>query len=408
MVKTTDLVTVPGSRLGGVASRASSAASDLAGIGRRTCEYARPLGSVQPPLGASVRARMIAAAVADELVITLMRQAMLPGGESAFAAGEAEAPELVDLLEQEGVLDDPASYHQAPHVPDLEWTSRSVMGRRFEQVTFRSPYAPPASVPGAIRYAQQTDNAVARAWMLRQTQSAPWVVCVHGAGMGDPLADLVLFRARTLHAQGFNVAIAVLPHHGPRGLSRFDGSFPSVDVVSNLHGASQAIADVRAVLAYVEARGERAALHGISLGSYVAASVAALEPRVRAVVVGVPVVNLARIMRLHTPEQRAQEPRFVEMLDHALALEGVTSPIRLGRPATPVRRIYAGRADRLVPADQVQELVEHWELDDATWYTGGHLAFMTSKTARRCLEDALVDAELASRSDDGSITALPA
>jgi pimeloyl-ACP methyl ester carboxylesterase len=405
-VKTMELVTVPGSRFGGAVKRAGDAAIDLFGIGRRTCDYARPLRSAEPPVSAADRARLIGAAGADEVVITLMRQALTPGGEDAFAAGEAEVPALLEHLEREGALADPASYHEAPHVPDLEWTTRSVLGRTFEQVTFRSPYAPPPSVPGATRYAEQTGNSTAHAWVLRQTSRAPWVVCVHGAGMGDPLVDLMLFRARALHSRGFNVAIAVLPHHGPRGLARFNGSFPSVDVVSNLHGASQAIADVRAVLAYITARGEPAALHGLSLGSYVAAGVAALEPTLSAVVVGVPVVNLARIMRTHTPENRTREPRYVEVFEHAIALEGVTSPIRLGLPATKVRQIYAGRADRFVPTDQVLELVEHWDLDDAAWYTGGHLGFMTTPTSRHCLDDALVEAGLAHRQDDGDMVAV--
>jgi len=195
-----------------------------------------------------------------------------------------------------------------------------------------------------------------------------------------------------------------LPHHGPRGVARFEGAFPSVDVVSNLHGASQAIADVRSVLAYIAERGEPAALYGLSLGGYVAGAVAALEPSLSAVVVGVPVVNLARLMRSHTPVRNSRDPHYREMFDRAADLEAVTSPIHLGRPATSVRRVYAGRADRLVPPDQVDELVAHWAIDDADWYSGGHLGFMATPAVRRCLDDALVDAGLARR-HDGQIVA---
>ncbi len=393
-----------GASLRRVVGRAGAATVDLAGVGHRICAFARPLASAEPPVSLVDRARLVAAAGADEVVLTLMRQLHTPGGDDAFTPAAVEVPPLVELLEGAGVFADPASYHQAPRVPDLEWTSRSAIGRPYEHVTFRSPYAPPSSVPGASRYAEQTDNTVAHAWIVRQDGPAPWVVCVHGAGMGDPVIDLVVFRAHALHRQGFNVAITVLPHHGPRGVARFEGSFPSVDVVMNLHGAAQAIADVRAVLAYITARGERAALHGLSLGGYVAAAVAALEPSLRAVVVGVPVVNLARLMRSHTPARNADDPDYAEMFERAAGFEAVTSPIHLGRPATAVRRIYAGRADRLVPTDQVDELVEHWGMDDAAWYTGGHLGFMTAPTARRCLEDALVDAGLA-QPHDGRLVA---
>jgi pimeloyl-ACP methyl ester carboxylesterase len=387
----------------GAVRRAGGVAIDLVGAGRRTFDYARPLASDDPSLSAADQAKLIAAAGADELVLSLMRQLHMPGDDGAFAEGDV--PAMVEFLAAAGVFADPASYHEAPGVPDLEWTSRAVIGRAFEHATFHSPYAPHSSVPGATRYAEQTDNAVAHAWIVPQKASAPWVVCVHGAGMGDPVIDLVLFRAHALHRQGFNVAIAVLPHHGPRGVARFEGAFPGVDVVSNLHGASQAIADVRSVLAYVADRGEPAALYGLSLGGYVAASVAALEPSLAAVVVGVPVVNLARLMRSHTPPQNSRDPHYREMFDRAADLEAVTSPIQLGRPVTPVRRIYAGRADRLVPFDQVDELVAHWDIDDADWYVGGHLGFMTASSARRCLEDALVDAGLARR-HDGDVVAV--
>jgi hypothetical protein len=395
-----------GTRLSQVLRRTGGAAVDLAGIGPRTCAYARPLGAATPSLSAADRARMVAAAGADELVLTLMRQLHVPAGDDAFSDAERDVSALLEHLDRTGVLADPASYHEVPRVPDLEWSSRAVIGRAFEQATFHSPYDPGPTVPGGARYAEQTGNAIAHAWIVPQDEPAPWVVCVHGAGMGDPLVDLVLFRAHALHRQGFNVAIAVLPHHGPRGVARFEGAFPSVDVVANLHGAAQAIADVRAVLAWIAERGEPAALHGVSLGGYVAAGVAALEPSLRAVVVGVPVVNLARLMRTHTPQANAEDPHFVEMFDRAAALEAVNSPVRLGRPATRVRRIYAGRADRFVPTDQVGELVRYWGMDDADWYTGGHLGFMTSSSVRRCLDDALVEAGLARRHDGDLVATL--
>jgi len=309
----------------------------------------------------------------------------------------AEAPTLVEYLDHAGALTDPTIYHEAPRVPDLESRSRSIAGRRFEHVTFPSQYAPSASVPGAARYAEQTGNKIAHAWMLRQQSPAPWVVCVHGAGMGDPMVDLTLFRAAALRREGFNVAIPVLPHHGPRGAGRFQLAFPSADLVGNLHGAAQAIADVRAVLAYIAARDEPAALYGISLGAYVAAAVAPLEPSLAAVMVGVPVVAIADLFRTHAARQNANDKSFVGLFECARELEAVTSPLRLGRPVTEIRRIYAGRADRLVRPDQVEKLVEHWGVGDATWYSGGHIGFMTSRAVRRCLSEALLDAGIARR-----------
>ncbi len=146
---------------------------------------------------------------------------------------------------------------------------RRVGRTRFGHATYPSPYLPGSGVPGAARFARDTDNHVVHSWMLRQTVRAPWVVCLHGAGMGDPLADMFAFRAAYLHRCGFNVAIPVLPHHGPRGAGRFEVAFPTEEPAVNLHAAAQAIADVRALLAYIANSDEPAVLFGISLGAYV-------------------------------------------------------------------------------------------------------------------------------------------
>jgi len=218
---------------------------------------------------------------------------------------------------------------------------------------------------------------------------------VHGAGMGEPFADIVVFRATSLHAAGFNVAIPVLPHHGPRGTGRFTVAFPSGDPTENLHGATQAIADVRALLAYIATRDERAVLFGLSLGGYVAAAVAALEPTLAGVVVGVPVVDIPEIIRTHVPARFAE--RYQDVRELAERLDAVTSPLSLSSPAAPVRRIWAGRADRLVSPSQVERLADHWSTPAVSWYQGGHLGFFSAPTARRCTSDALIEAGVASR-----------
>jgi pimeloyl-ACP methyl ester carboxylesterase len=380
-------------------------AFDFMDTGRRTYDFARPLYRREAPIGRFERARLITAAGADELMLTLFRQRRTPDHEE-IATTLAEARTLVEYLDHAGVLTDSTIYHEAPRVPDLEWRSRAIAGRRFEHVTFRSPYAPGASVPGAARYAEHTGNEIAHVWMLRRQSPAPWVVCVHGAGMGDPMVDLALFRAAALHREGFNVAIPVLPHHGPRGAGRFQLAFPSADLVGNLHGAAQAIADVRAVLAYIAARDEPAALYGISLGGYIAAAVASLETSLSAVIVGVPIVAMADLFRTHASRRYVDDEALVGLLECARELEAVTSPVRLGRPVTTIRRIFAGRADRLVRPDQVEKLAEHWGVGDVTWYSGGHIGFMTSAAARRCLSEALLDASIARR-DNGHIVAGP-
>jgi pimeloyl-ACP methyl ester carboxylesterase len=382
---------------GDLLRRVGTVGSDLFDAIRKTVSFAREL--TKGPVRSSPlrRATLTAAAAGDELLLACFQQFHAEIDDDSFSCQLDEARVLVDYLDQHGILRDPETWHRPSAPARLTERTRRAGHLSFIHATYDSPYAPPADVPGAVRYATHTRNETVHAWLLRQHRPAPWIVCVHGAGMGDPFADMIVFRAAALHAAGFNVAIPVLPHHGPRGAGRFTMAFPNEDPALNLHGASQAIADVRALLAYIEDRGERAVLCGLSLGGYVAAAAAALEPTLAGIVVGVPVVDIADLMQTHTPQRFARHPRRDEFFDIAVTLDPVTSPVGLAVPSVPIRRIWAGRADRLVQPRQVRRLAAHWDPSDVSWYQGGHLGFLASPTARRCVTETLVDAGVARR-----------
>jgi pimeloyl-ACP methyl ester carboxylesterase len=370
---------------------------DVADAMLRTVGFARRLHRES---GGRLRhAGLVAAAAGDELLLAIFRQLRAPASDTTFASWLDEAVALVERLDREGVLADPTRYHEAPAAPALNVVARRVGRISFGHATYPSPYSPDASLPGAVRFFSDTDNRTVHAWMLRQVSPAPWVVCVHGAGMGDPLADIVAFRAARLHSAGFNVAIPVLPHHGPRGAGRFEVAFPTDDPTMNLHAAAQAIADVRAMLAHIAARGERAVVYGISLGGYVAASVAALEPDLAGVIVGVPVVDIAHLMRTHAPPRFLGNARFAEFCSVAGVLDGVTSALALPTPVPAARGIWAGRADRLVRPSQVARLAAHWGNPDVCWYAGGHLGFLAAGSVRRHVAASLVQAGIAEAND---------
>jgi len=379
--------------------------SDLAAAMGRTFSFARQLGAESIPERGLRRAALVAAAAGDELLMACFQQLHAPIDDDAFAATLHESRELIKYLESNGALTTPQSWHVPPTAPVLHEWSRRAAHLSFGHAIFSSPYAPGPDMPGARRYAEQTRNEVVHAWLMRQSSPAPWIVCVHGAGMGDPLADIMAFRGASLHRAGFNVAIPVLPHHGPRGTGRFTLAFPNDDPAGNLHGAAQAIADVRALLAYIAACGERAVLFGLSLGGYVAGAVAALEPDLAGVVVGVPVVDIPDLLRTHAPARFIRHPRFAELYEVARRLDPVTSPLGLPTPAAPVRRIWAGRADRLVQPSQVERLAAHWDTPAVSWYQGGHLGFFGAPTVRHCISDTLVDAGVASRQEDRLVAA---
>lgn len=378
----------------GIGRRAWTIGDDLVDATTRTVGYARGMGS-DPDAGADgllLRVGLTAAAAADELLLATFRQLRAPTSDEGLASTLEEAAELVAYLQRNGLFATPEQFHRPPPPAVMDVRMRRVGRTRFGHATYASPYSPGADVPGATRFARDTDNHVVHAWMLRQNVRAPWVVCLHGAGMGDPLADLFAFRAAHLHRCGFNVAIPVLPHHGPRGAGRFEVAFPTDDPAVNLHAAAQAIADVRALLSHIATTEEPAVLFGISLGAYVAAAVAALEPTLAGVIVGVPVVDISDLMRTHAPSRFLHHPLFADFCTIAQELEGITSALALPAPAPRpgTRSIWAGRADRLVRPAQVRRLIAHWGGPEVCWYAGGHMGFLTARSVHRHIDHALV------------------
>ena len=111
-------------------------------------------------------------------------------------------------------------------------------------------------------------------------------------------------------------------------------------------------------------------------------------------IVGVPVVDIAHLMRTHAPPRFLNHPLFADFCAIAQQLDAATSPLGLPAPTwgPQTRSIWAGRADRLVRPSQVRRLVAHWGDPDVCWYAGGHMGFLTAASVRRHVAQALVDA----------------
>ena len=157
------------------------------------------------------------------------------------------------LYDDRGWLDTPKTYHPTP--PPL--TTDDVRVRRvrgvqqsFEVLSFESGYQPHLGEPGRERWITYEGNAIVRAWMLRHDEARPWLVCVHGARMGTPNIDLNLFHAQWLHRElGLNVLMPVQPLHGRRRRHTPKGTtYPAGDLLDNIHGATQAVWDMRRTL----------------------------------------------------------------------------------------------------------------------------------------------------------------
>jgi dienelactone hydrolase len=300
------------------------------------------------------------------------------------------------LFDKRGWLADPVAFHHTP--PPLlhaRETKQRVAHWNYEQVSFDSGYAPSLDAPGRDRFQGYTANRTAHAYLLRHAGAQrPWVVCVPGYRMGRPAVDFAGFRAQWLHKTlGLNVAIFVMPFHGPRTVGRRGGDgYLSGDFLDTNHAQSQAVWDLRRLIGWLRRQGAPAiGVHGVSLGGYTTALLAALEPNLERVVLGIPAACLMDLARANVPRGLLRAAEWlgfpVTQIEEAMK---VVSPVAMpARVAKERRFIYAGTADQLAPPEHAFRLWNHWDRPKLLWYQGGHVSYLMEPTVRNLLREAL-------------------
>lgn len=328
----------------------------------------------------------------DEAVLGAMvgLQRATPTREEEIRIG-ADLQAAAELADARGWVADPRTYHrEPPPLTDAEVTVRRArwLRTRYEAMTFPSGFAPRPEEPAADRHpALGTPNDTVHVHLFRHRQEVedrPWVVLVHGFGMGFPAADLTSFDIGRLHHQlGANLAMVVLPMHGARRTPGH-GMLLSLDLAASIHGIAQAAWDVRRLIRWVRTQTTgTVSLYGISLGGYTTALVAGLEP-LDAAIAGVPVVDLPAVFARHAPRRDlARAHRRGVLGPSADAAFQVVSPLRLA-PQVPHEHlaIHAGIGDRFVPSRHAESLWEAWGHPATRWYPGGHIGFMWSPKVR--------------------------
>ena len=340
----------------------------------------------------------------DEVVISAMRNPRLfPDTEDYRRAGE-DIRQALALWRDRGWLDDPDSFHRAPRPPDRWFLHRgAVWNQRFERLTFPSRYTPHAREPGRDRWLAHGPNRTAHAHVVRHREPGrPWLVCIHGFGMGRPAVDLLAFRARHLHeGLGLNLLFPVLPLHGARqdpGADAGEGLM-TIDLIDTVHGLAQAAWDVRSAVAWIRATAGDApvGLYGISLGAYVASLVASLEPGLACVIAGVPAADMPALYRRHsTPDVRRKAFAAGALGPDADSVVSVVSPLVLAPKLPRERRyVFGGVGDRMSTPTQAKRLWAHWGRPKLAWYPGGHLGFWWAGAVGRFVTAALAESGLA-------------
>jgi hypothetical protein len=357
------------------------------GVGRSR----RGMPVPEPSLGLAAKVALDEIFFATEVLSSSI--ALRPGDRRRVGG---EISEALASFRQSGWTDRPVEYHREP--PPLERVSerRARSGTRsYAHLSFESGYAPRTGEPGRARWLGYLPNRTAHAWVLRHEGAPrPWVVCVPGYRMGAPLVDFAGFRAGWLHrGLGLNVAVAVLPFHGPRRVGRRSGDgFLAGDLLDTIHAQAQAVWDLRRLIGWIRLRGAPAVgAYGVSLGGYTVALLASLEERLDTAVAGIPASCFIGLARSHAPPglfevaRRAGFP-LAEIEELMRVVSPLAMPPRVPRAG---RYLYAGTADRLATPDQAWNLWRHWERPRIAWYHGSHVSFLVEPAVGALLREAL-------------------
>jgi hypothetical protein len=312
-----------------------------------------------------------------------------------------EMAQALDLFEQRGWLADPRRYHpKPPAISRVRVGPGRFPGLAYRHLRFESGYEPHAGEPGRERWLGYEANQTAHAWLLQHRgRPRPWLVCIPGYRMGSPLVDFTGFRAHWIHkGLGLNVAIPVMPLHGPRRTGRRggDGYFAG-DFVDTVHAQAQALWDVRRLVAWLQDEGAPGVgIYGISLGGYTTALVASFADDLDCAIAGIPATDFVRLVRSHVPKVILRGAEMVGLsVDRIERLLSVVSPFSF-RPRVARRRryLYAGLRDRLAPPDHALDLWRHWDEPRIGWYPGSHVSFVWERDVKTFLLEALREADL--------------
>ncbi len=233
-----------------------------------------------------------------------------------------------------------------------------------------SPWLP--GLEGLVGTRHRNRTACARLFL--GGKGRPVVICIHGYLGGHFMVEERKFPVNAFFRAGLDIALPVLPYHALRADPGAVSvpPFPSVDPRVTNEGFRQAISDLRALLRFFRARGAPAVgVIGTSLGGYVTALLATLDPELAFAVPIVPLSSVADFARDHGELGQGSEAARM----HAAYEEAnrVVSPFARPLAIDPSRTFVLGaEADRVTGMSQASRVAEHFNAPLET-IAGGHL-----------------------------------
>lgn len=372
-------------------------ASALANARLSTRTVARVEGGVPPRESLVLDAKV---ALDEAMTGYFIVGAKMPSGTLAAEAC-GQAAELQALLDKRGVDRHPDRLHVAPSAPEsgaVERAQSRHFGLTYDTLSFPSAFVADETLPGGAVWNHLDANRRVPLRIVRHSEPGrPWIVCIHGYRMGVPWMDFPLFQpARLVRDYGANVALPVLPLHGPRRIGLRSGDyFLDGDPLDLFHAECQALSDLRQTLAWIRAENPDAPIgvFGVSLGGYNAALLANHDADLAFVLAAIPVADFAEVLwRVMPPAHQGYfNHQGLDLAAYQALLRPVSPLSSEPKVAADRRFVLAAAADRVVPPGQAVQLAHHWGVEPA-WYQGSHLSIRREAQTAAALEQAVVAA----------------
>jgi dienelactone hydrolase len=228
-----------------------------------------------------------------------------------------------------------------------------------------------------VKYMAARRNQTAYARWYRHTDGPkPCVAVLHGYMTGAFALEERLWPVRKMFESGLDVAITVLPFHGPRR-SETRGlrppAFPSADPRFTIEGFRQLVNDHEALFDYLlEGRVASIGVMGMSLGGYGAALLSTLDARLRFGVFVIPLAAIEDFAHTHgrfTGDAHQQSAQRAAMQRAQSQISPLTrAPLLRGDQVI----VVAGESDWVTGVRHAQRLSAHFDARTVT-FEGGHL-----------------------------------
>ncbi|MGD1020509.1 MAG: alpha/beta fold hydrolase [Verrucomicrobiia bacterium] len=211
----------------------------------------------------------------------------------------------------------------------------------------------------------------------KRWQDKPTLVLLHGWNARTAYRTLFPHLARRLTKRGVNVAMFELPYHSrrkPRGRQAVH-NFLSGDLVHVAQAAHQAMADARALVAWLREQGcPRIGLWGISLGAWLSGMLVCADSRVDFVVLMTPVARMDRLIA---------EVDFCAPIRRSLGgtkvrLDSLNLATRRPKVTLDNILIVASEHDLFAPIATIEELCAAWGGPELWRPRHGHISILLS------------------------------